>query len=95
MTKYQELTLTTILSTETKKGRVCLYIDNKQIAQWDVDKAREIHRMLGEAIEAAITDEMIFTFFKTKLNLDDNSAIAVLRDFREIRQGDKGITNVN
>ena len=85
--KLQKLELHTILSNRTKGGMVNLILDGKQIAQWDVSKAKEIHRMLGEAIEAAISDELIYKFFVTKVGFDDQRASMVLMDFRELRQG--------
>lgn len=55
--------------------------------QWDIRKAREIHQMLGEAIEAAISDTMIFKFMRERVGLPEEKAVGVLADFREIRQG--------
>ena len=85
--KTQTLELHTILSVRTKTGMVNLLIDGEQIAQWDVAKAKTIHRMLGEAIEAAISDELIYKFFTGKVGFDDHKASSVLMDFRELRQG--------
>lgn len=63
---------------------------NNEVTQMAVDKAREVHRMLGEAIEAAITDAMIYHFFKTRLSItDENRLSQILYDFREVRQGSK------
>lgn len=87
--KYQNLELHTILSNRTKTGMVNLLIDGEQIAQWDIAKAKEIHGMLGEAIEAAISDELIYKFFTQKVGFDDQRASMVLLDFRELRQGSK------
>lgn len=87
--KLQNLELTTILSSRTKQGMVQLLLDGKVISQWDVRKAKEIHQMLGEAIEAAITDEIIYKFFTERIGFDDQKASMVLLDFRTIRQGSK------
>lgn len=87
--KMQNLELNTILSSRTKQGMVQLLLDGKIISQWDVAKAKEIHAMLGEAIEAAISDEMIYKFFTEKIGFDDQKASIVLMDFRTIRQGSK------
>lgn len=83
------LEIGTILSQRTKQGIVELKIDDQVIAQWDVAKAKEIHRMLGECIEAAITDQLIYDFFTKKVGFDDNKASRVLLDFRELRQGSR------
>jgi hypothetical protein len=63
---------------------------NNEITQMDVAKAREVHRMLGECIEAAVTDSMIYHFFKTRIGMTDENKLAqVMYDFREVRQGSK------
>lgn len=63
---------------------------NNEVTQMDVAKAREVHRMLGEAIEAAVTDSMIYHFFKTRLEVTDERRLSeILYDFREVRQGSK------
>jgi hypothetical protein len=63
---------------------------NNEVTQMEVAKAREVHRMLGEAIEAAVTDAMIHHFFKTRLDITDENRLAqILYDFREVRQGSK------
>lgn len=85
--EMQKLELHTILSNRTKTGMVNLILDDKPIAQWDVAKAKTIHAMLGEAIEAAISDELIYKFFTEKVGFDDQKASAILLDFRELRQG--------
>ena len=57
--------------------------------QWDIRKAREIRDMLSEAIEAAISDTIIFKFMHEKIGLDKDRAALTLVDFRELRQGSK------
>ena len=93
--KLQNLELHTILSARTKKGMINLMLDGKQISQWDVAKAKVIHTMLGEAIEAAISDEMIYKFFTERIGFDDEKASRVLMDFRTIRQGSNETVNPN
>lgn len=87
--KLQSLEISTILSNITKQGKVNLAIDGKVIAQWDIAKAREIHRMLGECIETAIADTMIYTYLREHIGLSEEKASRALLDFREIRQGGK------
>jgi hypothetical protein len=61
---------------------------NDEVTQMDVSKAREVQQMLGQAIEAAISDGMIYHFFKTRLNITNEERLAqILYDFRDVRQG--------
>jgi hypothetical protein len=45
--------------------------------------------MLSQAIEAAISDTLIFQFLSQKLGLSEDAAGAALLEFRELRQGSK------
>lgn len=76
----------TILSAATKQGMVEFSINDTK-AQMDLDKAREVHRMLGSAIEAAMSDQMLVVFLVEKVGLPLQAAVMALRDFREMRQG--------
>lgn len=87
--KEQHLEIASIVSGETLQGMVELSIDGKVIQRWDVAKAREICGMLHGAIEAAVSDEIIVKFMMTRMKLDKEHAVLVLRDFRELRQGSK------
>jgi hypothetical protein len=89
-----ELILTTILSSRTKQGMVEITL-NKEKMQMDIAKAKHVRDMLNEAIEAAITDTMIYQFFTEKIGFDDEKASMVLMDFREIRQGSRETINPN
>lgn len=75
-----------ILSQRTKRGAVDLVL-NGQKTQFDLDKAREVLGMLSGAIEAAVSDELLFAFLTTKVGLEPEKAGAALLDFRELRQG--------
>jgi hypothetical protein len=86
--KVDNIAFSTLVSTKTKMG-VIEFSLNDNMTQWDLDKAREIHRMLGEVIEAAISDTLIYQFLMEKVGLDENQASAALMDFRELRQGSK------
>lgn len=88
-TRIDNLAFSTILSQRTKMGMI-EFSFNDEMSQWDLDKAREIHRMLGEAIEAAVSDTLIHQFLVQKVGLDENKAAAALMDFRELRQGSRG-----
>jgi hypothetical protein len=78
----------TILSARTKQGMVELTV-NSEKTQMDLDKAREVLGMLSGAIEAAVSDGLIFTFLTQRIGLKDDQAAAALLDFRELRQGSR------
>lgn len=86
-----DLTIGTILSQRTKEGMVEFAIGDAK-NQWDISKAKEIHRMLGEAIEAAVSDTLIYKFFVEKVKIPEEKAAMMLLDFRQLRQGTRGIT---
>jgi hypothetical protein len=79
-----------ILSHRTKAGLVELTI-NREKVQFDLAKAREVAAMLSGAIEAAVSDQLLFAFLTTKVGLDADAAGRALLDFRELRQGSRGI----
>jgi hypothetical protein len=85
---YDSVEFATILSHRTKQGVVEMTL-NREKTQMDVTKAREIHGMLSQAIEAAISDTLIFQFLSQKLGLSEDAAGAALLEFRELRQGSK------
>lgn len=87
-TKIDNLAFSTILSQRTKMGMI-EFSFNDQMSQWDLDKAREIHQMLGQAIEAAVSDTMIFQYMTERVGLSEEKATMALFDFRELRQGSK------
>lgn len=80
----------TILSHRTKQGMVELTLNGEK-TQMDLDKAREVLGMLHGAIEAAISDTLIFQFFTEKVGLSEEKAAAALLDFRELRQGSRRV----
>jgi hypothetical protein len=86
--RTDEVAFSTILSSRTKTGMI-EFSFNDAMSQWDLDKAREIHRMLGEAIEAAVSDTLIYAFLVGKVGLSDEQASRALLDFREIRHGSR------
>jgi len=88
--RIDNLAFSTILSQRTQMGMI-EFSFNDEMSQWDLDKAREIHRMLGEAIEAAVSDTLIYQFFVEKIGFESEKAAAVLMDFRELRQGSKDL----
>lgn len=87
--KLISISIGTILSARTGEGRVEWKHDGELRYQWDITKAKVIRDMLTEAIEAAISDELIFKFFNEKIGFEKDKAAMVLRDFRELRQGSR------
>ena len=85
-----DVTVSTLLSSRTKEGRVELSL-NGELTQMDLPKAREIVGMLQGAIEAAVSDELVFKFLTEKIGLAPEAASAALVDFRELRQGSRGM----
>lgn len=83
-----KLEITTILSSRTREGMVNLSVEGGA-CQMDIPKAREVQRMLSEAIEAAISDTMLWRFLTDRVGLSEEQAAAALQDFRVIRQGSK------
>lgn len=79
-----------ILSQRTKQGMVELTLNGEK-TQMDIAKAREVRDMLQQAIEAAITDTLIFQFMRERIGMDEDQAARVLLDFRELRQGSKSV----
>jgi len=81
--------IASILSTRTKQGMVELHL-NDESTQMDVAKAREVNQMLVAAIEAAISDTLIYQFMKEKVGIVEEERLAkILLDFRELRQGSR------
>lgn len=83
-----DITVGTLLSSRTKTGRIEFTL-NGELTQMDLDKAREIVGMLQAAIEAAVSDELIFRFLTEKVGMAGDRASAALADFRELRQGSR------
>ena len=84
-----DVTVSTLLSSRDRTGRIDFSL-NGELTQMDLDKAREIVGMLQQAIEAAMTDQMLFQFLTERIKLSPEAAAAALLDFRELRQGTRG-----
>jgi hypothetical protein len=85
-----DIVVSTLLSSRTKEGRIDFAM-NGELTQMDLDKAREVVGMLQQAIEAAVSDELLYRFLTTKVGLEPDKASAALLDFREMRQGSRDI----
>lgn len=89
-----DITVSTLLSSRTKQGRIDFTL-NGELAQMDLDKAREVVGMLQGAIEAAISDELMYRFLTEKVGMEPERASMALVDFRELRQGSRDIVRPN
>lgn len=89
-----DITISTLLSSRTKEGRIDFTL-NGELTQMDLDKAREVVGMLQGAIEAAISDELVYRFLTEKIGLEPDRASAALIDFRELRQGSRDLVHPN
>lgn len=85
-TPNTDVVVSTLLSSRTQEGRIDFSL-NGELTQMDLPKAREIVGMLQGAIEAAVSDELVFKFLTTRIGLSREQAAAALLDFRELRQG--------
>lgn len=90
MSAPRSLTVASILSARTKEGLVELTVDGHAV-QMELAKAREVRGMLDGAIEAAVSDELLFKFLTTRIGLSEQAAAAALLDLRELRQGSRGV----
>ena len=88
MKKNTNIQIASILSHRTKQGMVEFSINGEK-ALMDIPKAKEVAGMLTEAIEAAISDTLIFQFLTQRVGLPEDKAAAALLDFRELRQGSR------
>lgn len=86
------ITVGSLLSAATKEGRVEMAMDGA-LTQMDLSKAREVVGMLQGAIEAAATDQMLFAFLTSRVGLSPAEAARALLDFRELRQGTRGVAH--
>jgi hypothetical protein len=89
-----DITVSTLLSSRTKEGRIDFTM-NGELTQMDLDKAREVIGMLQGAVEAAISDELMYRFLTEKVGMEPERAGAALIDFRELRQGSRNLVHPN
>lgn len=82
-----DITVASILSRDNE-GRIEFSV-NGEVVQLDVRKAREVVQILNEAIEAAITDEMLYKFLTGHVGADSSKALAAIAQMREVRQGSR------
>lgn len=83
-----DIVVSSLLSSRTKEGRVELAV-NGELVQMDLAKAREVVSMLSGAIEAAVSDQLLYQFLTQKCEMSNQAASMALLEFREIRQGSR------
>ena len=88
MTVNTTIEIGTILCARTHEGMVEPTMNGER-TQMDLPKAREVLGMLSGAIEAAVSDQLIFAFLTTKVGLPHEAAARALLEFRELRQGSR------
>jgi hypothetical protein len=77
-----------ILSARTKEGQVEMVLNGHK-TQMTLPKAREVLGLLSGAIEAAVSDQLLFQFLTTRVALSEEAAARALMDFRDMRQGSR------
>lgn len=87
-----DITVSTLLSSRTKEGRIEFTL-NGELTQMDLGKAREVINMLQGAVEAAISDELLYRFLTEKVGMEPERAGVALIDFRELRQGSRQLVH--
>jgi hypothetical protein len=86
--KETKIEVGTILSHRTKEGMVELLVNEERVLM-ELPKARLVRGMLDGAIEAAVSDQLMFKFLTEKIGLPEAAAARALLDFRELRQGSR------
>lgn len=89
----ENLEIASILSSRTKHGMVEIVLNGNRLLLMELPKAREVLAMLSTAIEAAVSDQLIYQFLTEKIGIDADRAGRALLDFRELRQGSRGPVN--
>lgn len=84
--QVQRLWVRSILASRTRQGQVCIELNDQQIAQLTLDEARDFARNLAAAIEAAQSDEFLFSFLTNRLEVPLEAAGAAMTEFRQMRQ---------
>ena len=90
MAELTRFEVASIVSARTKEGAIEVTW-NGETMQIPLPKAREIIGMLQAAVEAAISDQLLFLFLTKNVGLSEEGAARALVDFRELRQGTRKI----
>ncbi len=87
-----EIVVGSLLSRRDNAGKIEIGM-NGEFSQLDLDKAREVVGMLQGAIEAAISDQVMYEFLQQKIGMPAEAAANALAVFREMRQGSRDTVN--
>ena len=83
-----------LVASRTKTGAVEMTLrrpgEPPYVLQMDLDAARSVAANLAGAIEAAISDQIVYTLLTERIGLEPASAGRLLLELREIRQGSRG-----
>lgn len=82
-----------ILSDRTQRGMVEITLKG-QMVQLPIGKAREVCGMLLAAIEAAVTDELIYAFLRKTVGASLPETYAILHQMRRMRHGTDDLETV-
>lgn len=95
------LEFASLVASRTREGAVNLRIETARAPgagaartlvaqiQMDLPKAREVVGLLQGAIEAAVSDALLFRFLTTTVGMPEDAAGRALVQFREMRQGSR------
>lgn len=86
--------VTSIFGAREQRGLVEIQLGDTRV-QVAVGKAREMRDMLTEVIEAAISDELLMRFLTERVHMPLDAAGAALLEFRDMRQGTRGVQKVD
>jgi len=89
-----QFAVTSIFGATKRRGLVEVQLGDTRV-QVPVAKAREMRDMLTEVIEAAISDELLMRFLVDRVGMPLDRAGAALLEFREMRQGTRGLQRVD
>jgi hypothetical protein len=90
MTDLIHFEASAIVGAKAKTGLVNVKFNDVEV-QMDIAKTREVIGMLQNAMEAAISDGLFFTWLTDKMGFTWEQAGAALLDWREMRQGSRGV----
>jgi hypothetical protein len=86
--------LASIFDDTTKKGFVEFKLNDTKV-QMDLPTARGVLASFHQAIEAAVSDELMYLYLVKNVGLDDDAAGKALLEFRELRQGSRDAVNAH
>lgn len=80
-----EFRISSVVDANTDQGMVRVALGDQASALLTLDDARAVAAALQAAIEAAVSDAMIFRWVIEKVGVEREQAASLLQDFREMR----------